>query len=210
MAKGTYDPEGIYLCPNPDDISKFHGMVLGPADTPYQDGFHVFEITLGVDYPFNPPKLSYISGDGIHRLNPNLYTNGKVCLSVLGTWEGPPWTPAMTIAQVLLMIRSQVLVRTPLVNEPGHETAPVEKLCDHNHVVRYCNYRLGLLEPLKAPRYPEAFTKIIRSYFDRNRDAVMERLQVLASELDGQKITAEQNPETTLDYTGMIAEFAAM
>jgi hypothetical protein len=27
------------------------------------------------------------------RFNPNLYINGKVCLSLLGTWSGPSWNP---------------------------------------------------------------------------------------------------------------------
>lgn len=29
------------------------------------------------------------TGGGKVRFNPNLYNNGKVCLSLLGTWSGP-------------------------------------------------------------------------------------------------------------------------
>jgi ubiquitin-protein ligase len=28
------------------------------------------------------------TGNGTVRFNPNLYANGKVCLSLLGTWKG--------------------------------------------------------------------------------------------------------------------------
>lgn len=41
------------------------------------------------------------TGSGSVRFNPNLYQCGKVCLSLLGTWQGPSWDPATsTILQV--------------------------------------------------------------------------------------------------------------
>ena len=40
-------------------------------------------------YPFEPPKVLILTVDGRTRINPNLYANGKVCLSILGTWSGP-------------------------------------------------------------------------------------------------------------------------
>ena len=59
------------------------------------------------------------------RLNPNLYTNGMVCLSLLGTWQGAPqeqWTPGTsTLLQVFVSIQSLVLVDEPYYLEPGYE-----------------------------------------------------------------------------------------
>lgn len=49
------------------------------------------------------------------RFNPNLYANGKVCLSILGTWDGPSWTPGMTLSSVLLSIQT-LLSATPYHN----------------------------------------------------------------------------------------------
>lgn len=46
---------------------------------------------------------------------------GKVCLSLLGTWNGPSWTPASTLLQVLVSIQSLILVSEPFFNEPGYE-----------------------------------------------------------------------------------------
>jgi ubiquitin-conjugating enzyme E2 O len=58
----------------------------GPRGTPYSDGLFFFDIQLPSDYPEVPPRVYYHAhGD---RLNPNLYENGKVCLSLLGTWAG--------------------------------------------------------------------------------------------------------------------------
>ena len=43
------------------------------------------------------------TGNGVVRFNPNLYHCGKVCLSLLGTWEGAQgeqWNETSTILQV--------------------------------------------------------------------------------------------------------------
>ena len=43
-----------------------------------------------MQYPEVPPKVQLITtGMGAVRFNPNLYNCGKVCLSLLGTWQGP-------------------------------------------------------------------------------------------------------------------------
>ena len=61
------------------------------------------------------------TSNGTVRFNPNLYRNGKVCLSILGTWEGPAWLPSQSIASVLMSIQS-LMNNNPYFNEPGHET----------------------------------------------------------------------------------------
>lgn len=57
------------------------------------------------------------------RFNPNLYNDGKVCLSVLNTWHGRPeekWNPqTSSFLQVLVSIQSLILVPEPYFNEPG-------------------------------------------------------------------------------------------
>lgn len=54
------------------------------------------------------------------RFNPNLYANGKVCLSILGTWSGPGWTQVQTMLSTLLSIQS-LMNSKPYQNEPGFE-----------------------------------------------------------------------------------------
>ena len=64
------------------------------------------------------------TGNGAVRFNPNLYNCGKVCLSLLGTWEGPSWDPtSSTLLQVLVSIQALILVPDPYFNEPGHEAS---------------------------------------------------------------------------------------
>ena len=59
------------------------------------------------------------------RCNPNLYENGKVCLSLLGTWSGRAgemWSAETSnLLQVLISIQGLVLVQEPYFNEPGYE-----------------------------------------------------------------------------------------
>ena len=56
------------------------------------------------------------------RFGPNLYACGKVCLSLLGTWEGPKWNPKKSsLFQVLVSIQSLMLgSEHPFFLEPGH------------------------------------------------------------------------------------------
>lgn len=62
-------------------------MIQGPSRTPYEDGLFFFDVQLPSDYPNSPPVFFYISYC-TDRLNPNLYEDGKVCVSLLGTWTG--------------------------------------------------------------------------------------------------------------------------
>lgn len=50
------------------------------------------------------------TGGGVARFNPNLYADGKVCLSLLGTWHGgdesEKWRPGSSnLFQVLLSLQ---------------------------------------------------------------------------------------------------------
>ena len=96
-------------------------MIVGPEDTPYEGCLLCFDIKYPYDYPFSSPSVRISTCDGITRFHPNLYIDGKVCLSILGTWRGPPWAPVMTISTVLTTIQS-LLEANPIVNEPGYET----------------------------------------------------------------------------------------
>lgn len=65
----------------------FSALIKGPNRTPYEDGLFLFDIQLPNIYPALPPLFRYLSQCS-GRLNPNLYNNGKVCVSLLGTWIG--------------------------------------------------------------------------------------------------------------------------
>jgi len=75
------------------------------------------------NYPLTPPSVLLITtGSGTVRFNPNLYNEGKVCLSLLGTWQGEKWDPEFSnINQVIQSICYLIFVENPYFNEPGYE-----------------------------------------------------------------------------------------
>lgn len=82
------------------------------------------------DYPYNPPKLKFIS-DFWH---PNVYKDGTVCISILhaqvfdptNTQERPEerWSPAQSPETILLSIIS--LLSDPNFSSPANIDASVE------------------------------------------------------------------------------------
>lgn len=82
----TRDPVPfIYVHADEEDITKVTALIVGPLDTPYAGGFFHFDIRVVSDYPFKPPQVVLRTTDGGRvRFNPNLYSNGRVCLSILG------------------------------------------------------------------------------------------------------------------------------
>ena len=123
--------ENIYYKHDEENIMKGYALIVGQRDTPYGYGYYFFEFIFPSNYPFEPPEVHYLTNDGSMRFNPNLYTNGKVCLSILNTWAGESWTACQTIYSLLLSL-SSILCVNPLLNEPGIKE-------DHNDVIKY-NY----------------------------------------------------------------------
>jgi len=69
-------------------------------------------------------QSAYYHSGGL-RVNPNLYVDGKVCLSLLNTWTGKGnevWDPSSSsILQVLVSLQGLVLNSKPYFNEAGYE-----------------------------------------------------------------------------------------
>lgn len=82
------------------DNNRLHMMkvlITGPSGTPYENGCFEFDVYFPNDYPKSPMMVNLeTTGRQKIRFNPNLYTDGKVCLSILNTWHGRPeekWNP---------------------------------------------------------------------------------------------------------------------
>lgn len=119
MQKKEYvDTNVFYSSADDSDMTRGYGLVMGPKDTPYEDCPMLFELEFTPTYPFESPKVKFCTYDGYTRFHPNLYVNGKVCLSILGTWEGPKWASTMRISTILVTIQS-LLDNDPLKHEPG-------------------------------------------------------------------------------------------
>ena len=118
IIKNPLTENGIYYIHDDVDLMKGYALIIGPSDTPYFGGNYFFEFNYPADYPHSPPKVKYCTnGNGI-RFNPNLYICGKVCVSLLNTWQGDQWTSCQSISTVLLTLCT-LLCKDPLLNEPG-------------------------------------------------------------------------------------------
>tara|TARA_B100001093_G_scaffold370692_1_gene355672 strand:+ start:203 stop:952 length:750 start_codon:yes stop_codon:yes gene_type:complete len=135
--------ENIYYKHDEEIINKGYAMIIGPKNTPYQYGFYFFQFKFPDNYPFEPPQVTFLTNDGKMRFNPNLYTNGKVCLSVLNTWQGDNWTSCQTINSILLIL-STILNDKPLLNEPG-VIEPNNNINKYNLLVSYKNIEFSIL-----------------------------------------------------------------
>nr|XP_009290448.2 (E3-independent) E2 ubiquitin-conjugating enzyme [Danio rerio] len=117
-------PDGIMVKTFEDRMDLFSALIKGPHRTPYEDGLFLFDIQLPNIYPAVPPLFRYLSQCS-GRLNPNLYDNGKVCVSLLGTWIGKGterWTSKSSLLQVLISIQGLILVNEPYYNEAGFDS----------------------------------------------------------------------------------------
>ncbi|CAB3996084.1 Hypothetical predicted protein, partial [Paramuricea clavata] len=116
-------PSGILIRGFENAMELFTALISGPKDTPYEGGVFLFDIKLPSDYPASPPSVFFISMTS-NVLNPNLYVDGTVCTSLLGTWSGrdsESWTEKSNLLQVLLSIQALILCKDPYFNEAGYE-----------------------------------------------------------------------------------------
>jgi len=139
---------GIFYEHDETDMLKGRALIIGPADTPYADGFYLFRFNFPVNYPHAPPTVEFCTGDGYTRFNPNLYRTGKVCLSILNTWKGEPWSGCQTISSVLLAICT-VLNAEPLLNEPGITKAHRDYDA-YNAIITYKNIEVAVFKMLQS------------------------------------------------------------
>jgi ubiquitin-protein ligase len=185
----SVNPEAsIFFWVEKNKLEKIRFIITGPADTPYEQGLYIFDMTLSKEFPTKPP-LVHFSNNGNVRFNPNLYNCGKVCLSLLGTWrgdKGESWNlSTSTFFQIIVSIQSQILIDEPFFNEPGHEKligtqSGTKNSKDYNDNIRQYNldYAInGLIEGVVESKssYPE-FENIIRNYFKYKRNRIIEIL----------------------------------
>lgn len=170
--------EGIYYRHDETDMLKGYALIIGPPDTPYEGGYYLFKLMFPHDYPFSPPKVTYHTNDGITRMHPNLYKNGKVCLSILNTWNGEAWTSCQTITSILIVLRS-ILTTGPLKHEPGVDIFHRD-FTSYTEIIRYKNIQVSMIDVLQKSVYECEFGDLIdiaRRDFINNFDSKQSILQ---------------------------------
>jgi ubiquitin-conjugating enzyme E2 A len=104
---------GFSAAPEGDNILKWKAVLLGPAETAWEDG--VFKLTLefSEDYPHKPPEVKFVST----LFHSNVYGNGNICLDILQH----NWSPAYDVSAILTSIQS--LLTDPNPASPANAEA---------------------------------------------------------------------------------------
>lgn len=138
-------PEGLAAFPTVDhNIFEWTCFIEGPKDTLYENGVYVAKLKFPKDYPLSPPEMTFVPGSILH---PNVYKDGRVCISILHQPGDDPnqyesaderWSPVQSVEKILLSVVS-------MLNEPNLESGANIDACKL--------YR----------DYPEEYAKVIKN-----------------------------------------------
>ncbi len=132
------------------NIFNINAIIFGPEKTPYHNGIFCFEIKCPDTYPQVPPFVNIkTTNEGKTRFNPNLYANGKVCLTMLGTFGETTWSAMLTIEKILHTI-SSIMTEDPYHNEPSYEKCTKSKKCIlYAAKIRHETIRIAIIDACK-------------------------------------------------------------
>ncbi|CAM9269391.1 unnamed protein product [Ectocarpus fasciculatus] len=123
-------PDGVSVGLGDDEnIFNWELMLIGPTDTLYEGGFFKAKLEFPADFPNSPPVMTFTSP----MWHPNVYPDGKVCISILH----PPgedkfneqetadvrWRPILGVETIILSVIS--MLSDPNDNSPANIDAAV-------------------------------------------------------------------------------------
>ena len=207
----------VFLRHDPDRFDRQRAVIVGPEGTPYAGGAFVFDVYFPAGYPASPPMLNLdTTGGGRVRFNPNLYADGKVCLSLLGTWHGgaleEKWDPkTSTLYQVLVSVQGLILVDDPMFNEPGFDglrgtPEGRKKSAAHNEEIRLHTVRHAMIDHLKKPR--SGVADVVRQHFRLRRWSIMRQVVRWCEEAED-PVARRRTRDAANELAKLLAELGA-
>ena len=187
ILKNPLTENGIYYIHDDTDMMKGYALIIGPSETPYFGGNYFFEINYPNDYPHSPPKVKYWTNGNNVRFNPNLYTCGKVCISLLNTWRGDQWTSCQSISTVLLTLCT-LLCKDPLLNEPGVNKGHHDMI-SYDEIIQYSNIDIAVCDIIEKNNevfmpFFENFYPFVKENFLKNYDKLLEFTKTKNNEMN--------------------------
>eukprot|EP00567_Pseudictyota_dubia_P001571 CAMPEP_0197465516 /NCGR_PEP_ID=MMETSP1175-20131217/64582_1 /TAXON_ID=1003142 /ORGANISM="Triceratium dubium, Strain CCMP147" /LENGTH=2057 /DNA_ID=CAMNT_0043001533 /DNA_START=366 /DNA_END=6539 /DNA_ORIENTATION=- len=174
----------IFVCFGEERMDLCRAVIVGAVDTPYSLGMFEFDIFFPATYPGIAPLVTFkTTGGGTVRFSANLYTEGKVCISVLGTtqaWnESQRWNPASSsLVQVLMSLQTQVLgISDPFFGEGfGHESQVDSRVGQegakrYHNGLRLATLRHAIISQIKHP--PVGMEEVVQKHFSLCRRRVI-------------------------------------
>jgi len=88
------------------NIRHLKGTINGPLGSPYEGGVFEIDIVIPAQYPFEPPKMKFLT----KIWHPNISSQtGAICLDILKD----QWSPALTIKTALLSLQALMCSAEP-------------------------------------------------------------------------------------------------
>jgi len=113
------------------NLFKWNVLIEGPGETPYEGGFFNAILEFPEDFPQKPPLMKFTTPNFWH---PNVYKDGKVCISILHEPKEDPfnlqesvdlkWRPILSVEAVIVSVIS--MLNSPNFGSPANVDASVE------------------------------------------------------------------------------------
>lgn len=112
------------------NVFKWVVMIIGPEGTIYEGGTFQAELIFPNNYPNMPPKMKFRS----NMWHPNIYPDGKVCISILHPPEidytnqqeqlSEKWRPILGVKEIILSVLS--MITAPNLESPANVDAAIQ------------------------------------------------------------------------------------
>ena len=166
--------DNIYYMYDDDKMDVGYALIYGMEDTPYAYGCYLFKIEFPLNYPFEPPLVTFMTGDSYTRFHPNFYVKGQVCLSILNTWPGERWSACQSLLSVLLNLLT-LLDSTSLLYEPGISKNHID-FTNYHTIISYKNIEIAILHYLDISNLPSSFKRfhpVICDLYNKNKHNII-------------------------------------
>ena len=122
------DPNPYYnINPSEEDMFIWDVLLFGPSETIFEGAIFKCQFRFNNEYPNKPPEFKFLS----NFPHPNIYTDGKVCISILHEGKdqynyediSERWNPSHSINSVLLSILT--ILPNPNFDSPANVDASI-------------------------------------------------------------------------------------
>lgn len=105
-------PPGISISQKGDSLCELEAVILGPENTPYENGTFHLDIIIPDNYPFSPPSIKFTT----KVYHPNIDDTGRICMDLIKMPPRGGWKPTISIEGLLIAVR--MLLQNPNPDDP--------------------------------------------------------------------------------------------